>query len=616
GRYKDPYLTVLRVDTAAGEPMGMFFAFAIHGTVAGEDNQLWSVEASGHVEAAVEEKFDSPVVVGFMQHGGGDASPAGVDDLFARMESIGELAADAIYNLWQQTPTSTAPITLESVSRTVDTRRDMISVEREHGTLTYAPFSPSPEFEPDNIVYDDQGRIITPIDEFNTANGGAFCGAASPPLPVASIGADVFPYASCLEVGTVADFIGAFFMVTDIEKPLPESLQAKTGASRIGPLSILTPSGEVVQDDVLMAFFPGEATATYTEQFRRRAASELGMDHTIPVGYAQDHQGYLLIPEDWLQGGYEPNINLWGPLHAEHIMEGVLSAAGEVLLTEAVEPYDPAANLSPVYAEVALPTVAPDLTPNAGTALSELPSYFLIPVEGLSAASAPPSSVRRVQDVVQFMWEGGDPGVDLPVVYLEVQADDGSWDRVLTASGRPVSSPMHDMLLATTPNPLAPATAEQRHVWWVAWQAVPHFYDRAGLPLGSYRFHIEGQRYTGGAQTWPWPSEPYQLDSPTFEVVPAEITLAIEGEKLIGSIDAPATGFRLIDVEGSSRGSNPVRNATITISFPDGSSQQVTPEASIVNRRSEWTLGANALVGASAVEVVDGYGNRGNLQID
>jgi hypothetical protein len=47
GAYKDPYLTVLRVDTAAGEPIGMFFAFAMHGTVAGEDNQLWSVEASG-----------------------------------------------------------------------------------------------------------------------------------------------------------------------------------------------------------------------------------------------------------------------------------------------------------------------------------------------------------------------------------------------------------------------------------------------------------------------------------------------------------------------------------------------------------------------------------------
>src|SRR6185503_21391475 len=47
GDYKDPYLTVLRVDTAGGDPIGMFFAFAMHGTVMGEDNQLWSAETSG-----------------------------------------------------------------------------------------------------------------------------------------------------------------------------------------------------------------------------------------------------------------------------------------------------------------------------------------------------------------------------------------------------------------------------------------------------------------------------------------------------------------------------------------------------------------------------------------
>ena len=33
------------------------------------------------------------------------------------------------------------------------------------------------------------------------------------------------------------------------------------------------------------------------------------------VGYAQDHEGYLLLAEDWLVGGGdEPGINVWGPL--------------------------------------------------------------------------------------------------------------------------------------------------------------------------------------------------------------------------------------------------------------------------------------------------------------
>ena len=615
GSYKDPYLTVLRVDTAAGDPIGMFFAFAIHGTVASEANQLWSVEASGHIEAAVAERFPKPVVVGFMQHGAGDASPRGIDDLFARMESIGDLAADTIYDLWKQTPTSTKPIRLDTITRSIDTHRDNIHVHRDYATLEYAPYNPSPDFHPDDLIYDDQGRIRNPIDEFNTEMGGAFCGAAKPDLPAPNLGSNVFPYTSCAEVGVLADAIGLFFKLPEVEKPLPESLLAKVTASRVGPLPIRTATGDVVRDDVLFAFFPGEPTAIYTEQFRRRAAAELGMMHTVPIGYAQDHQGYLLVPEDWLLGGYEPNINIWGPLQGEYIMEGLLDAAGEMLHNDA-PPHDPQ-DRNPVYPEAPLPQNAPDLTPDAGRALTKLPDYMLIPIRGLAPALAPPSQVRRAQDVVQFMWEGGDPGVDLPLVYLERQSAGGVWEQVRTAAGRPVSSPMHDMLLSTTPYPLSPFQADQIHFWWLGWQAVSHVVDRPGVPLGTYRFHVNGKRYTGGAQTWPWPTTPYELTSPSFEVVPADITLSWDGTTLTGSIDAPPTGFRLIDLEGSSQGPNPVRQATITAIAADGSRQQLTPTAeAIVARQTAWTVNPEAVAAAASIEVVDKYGNRGTLAME
>lgn len=620
GSYKDPYLTVLRVDTAAGDPIGLFFAFGMHGTIAGEDNQLWSVESTGHVEAAVEERFDTPVVVGHMQHGGGDASPRGVDDLFARMESVGDLAADAIFDLWESTPTSTDAIELETITRSIDTSRDVIRVHRDYGTLLYSPYNPDPGFRPDDLVYEPGGPLRTPIDEFNTDTGGAFCGAESPPIPVQTIGSNAFPYSSCLDVRAFSGAFLLFFGLTNVELPLPESLHAKVTAGRIGPLPMRTAGGAVVTDDVLLAFFPGEPTATYTEQFRRRAAAELGMHHTIPIGYAQDHQGYLLIPEDWLLGGYEPNINIWGPLQGEHIMEGLLDAASEVLLTDEIEPRDPPGLYpDPVYPAAPLPTNVPDLTPVAGTALAALPSYFLIPIAGLQGAVAPPERVRRIQDIAQFMWEGGDPGVDLPVVYLEKQSANGAWEEVRTAAGRPVSSPMHDMILSTTPNPLSPAAALQRHYWWVGWQAVSHVIDRAGLPLGTYRFHVYGKSYAGGAQTWPWPTMPYELTSPSFEVTPAdiELTLTSDGARLTGSITAPEKGFRLIDLEGSSRGANPVRGATITAIYADDSAQQLTPlEEAVAGRRTAWTLDSETIAAAVAIEVVDEYGNVGTIGLD
>jgi hypothetical protein len=275
-------------------------------------------------------------------------------------------------------------------------------------------------------------------------------------------------------------------------------------------------------------------------------------------------------------------------------MEGLLTAASEVLLSDEIEPPDPPGLYpDPVYGDSPLPRLVPDTTPGAGTALTELPS-FLIPIRNLTGAVAPPAHVRRVQDIAQFMWEGGDPGVDLPLVELETQNASGGWERVLTAAGRPVSSPMHDMIISTTPSPLAPLAAPQRHYWWMGWQAVSHVVDRTGLPLGTYRFHVYGKSYAGGAETWPWPTTAYELTSPTFEVVAADITLQLNGATLTGSIDAPATGFRLIDLEGNSRGANPVRNATITAIGADDTRTSVTPvETTISNGRTgqRWHRG-------------------------
>jgi len=621
GRYKDPYLTVLRVDTASGDPIGLFFAFGMHGTVMGEANQLWSAEASGHVEISVEERFDKPVVVGFVQHGGGDASPAGIDRGFASMESIGEFAADTIYDLWKNTPTASEPIHLETVTRTLDTHRDLIRVHRDYGVLEYAPYNPVKGYQPDNIIYDDQGRIRTPIDEFNTEYGGAFCGTETPQIPLPTIGASVFPYTSCNEVSTMAGAFGLFFGLTQVELPLPESVSAKITATRMGPLPILTASGETVTDDVLFGFFPGEATATYTEQFRRRAAAELGMNHAIPIGYSQDHQGYLLIPEDWLTGGYEPNINIWGPLQGEYIMEGLLDTAKEVLTTETIEPFDPSKNSRPVYpVSMELPANEPDLTPNAGTPLTEAPGYLYTPLTGAPLEIAPPARVRRIQDVVQFVWEGGDPGVDLPVVYLERQSPAGEWVQVHTGSGRAVNSAMHDILLTTTPNPLQPFTADQTHTWWLGWQTVPHGGERQGLPTGQYRFHVYGKRYSGGAKTWPWPTEPYELTSDAFEVAPAEIALQWDDSGLVtGSIDAPAWGYRFIDPEGNSRGHNPVHKATLVAKLSNGSTEELNPEKTqIRNNSTQWILSEadRAIVAnATEIQVVDADGNSGTLSL-
>jgi len=548
GKHKDPTLTVLRIDTAGGEPMGMLFAFGVHGTTLGAENAMVSTDATGHVETALQERFDTPVVVGHLQAGGGDASPVGLDEGYARLESIGELAADAIHELWSLTPTSTEPISLETVTHGIDTARDNIRVTRD-GTVDWRYAAYDPDREPDNIIYGDDGEILSPIDEFNTQYGGAFCGADLPLIPGASIGSTVPPYSSCIEVETISWVIRGFFGLEeeDVSLPLPESLRASATAARIGPLPIREADGTEVIDDALFAFFPGETTSMYTEQFRRRAAAETRFSHAFPIGYAQDHEGYLMIPEDWLLGGYEPNINVWGPLQGEHIMEGMLEIADTWLGSDVLEPQDPDGSRQPTrYADEPMHNREPDITAEAGLVLSGVPDYLYQPLAGLDLQVQPDVELHRVAGIAQLIWEGGDPGVDLPTVTLEREQEDGTWNAVLTEAGRPITDSLPDILLAHTPDPLYPYEDAQHHTWWAAWQAVGHVHGRAAVPTGRYRLHVLGQHYTGGGEGWPWPTEAYELTSEVFELLPGELSLSEEDGSLWASLTAPAAGYRLV----------------------------------------------------------------------
>jgi hypothetical protein len=206
--------------------------------------------------------------------------------------------------------------------------------------------------------------------------------------------------------------------------------------------------------------------------------------------------------------------------------------------------------------------------------------------------------------------------VDLPDVYLERKGEDGGWSEVLTHSGRPVHSPMHDFILSTTADPLYPFDVPQRHTWWLAWQPVAHAADRAGLPEGVYRFHIYGQSYAGGATTWPWPAQGYELTSPEFTVVPGDVSLGWDGATLTGALAAPAAGFRMVDLDGSSRGANPVRGATITAIYADSDAVLTPSEETISGGITAWTLDPADLADAVAISVEDEYGNAGWLDLD
>jgi len=626
GMGKDPHLAVVRYDTLDDKPIAITVNFGIHGILLGDEAAMVSAEAGGSVEGALREAFDEEVVVMFTQGAGGDASPSGNDDAdFAQYESIGVLAVDAIYDLWSRTPTSDEPIYLHTASRHIPQYINQIRVTR-NGTVDWYYADYEADAYADDLIYDENGDLISPIDEFNTRYGAAFCGTGNFDFPVGGLNSDIFPYNYCLEVELVSQLITAFFDIEpgDMPLPLPETLKAGTTASRIWPMATLTPEGETLNQDLFVGFFPGESTAMYVEQWRRRVHDELGFPNSLHISYSQDHEGYLLIPEDWILGEYEADITVWGPLQGEHIMEGVLQLGSEVLSSDKHEDPDPWKQYTPTtYWDEALPTIAPDLSSAAGTQLFAAPEWDLedssrperiwLPMDFVLDLSEP-EQLPRVQGTRQLLWVGGDPGVDFPNVTLQ-RLNGTDWETVTTVSGRPVSEELPDILLSHTPDPLYPAEAEQTHYWWATWQAVGPHHTRANLPLGTYRLHVSGNRYSGGATTWPWPTEPYEFAGEPFELTPGQVTLEADTNGLWASLVGPTDGFRMIHIDGTSRSHNPIVGP-ITLSAHSASSliEQISLDVGSTTNGQSW-IEYEIPADAVSITLSDADGNTGSLSL-
>ena len=613
GRSKDQHALILRVDNAAGDPLAMAVVFGMHGTILGGDSSMWSHDSTGGVEVALEEQFDDPdVVVMHLQGAGGDASPAGSDDDLARTETIGVYAVDALMDGWEETPTTSDDIDLEVASRHIPSHRDDIRVTRD-GTVDwyYPPFEEG--YQADDEIYADDGSLSSPFDEFAVFEfGAAFCGSEDPLLKVETQ-ADVYPYTSCMDIGLLSGLISGTFgmIVEEFELPMVESMKAGTTGIAIDGMPVRGTSGAVSDTTLLIGTFPAEPASMFTEQWRRRAVDELGIEIPGLIGYAQDHEGYFLIPEDWLVGGYEPNINLWGPLQGEHVMEGALQLAEDVLLTPEREDPDPLGWWALTeYEDKALAEFTPDTTPSAGTLLTEVPEDFWLP-PGFELDLDVPERCPRVSCVVQLAWQGGDPAVDLPSVRLQ-RLEGSDWVDVTSLSGRLIDESGHDILLAWTPDPLYPVDVDQDHMWWAAWQAVGHYHDRMGLEAGDYRLAVEGEVWTGMEERWPWSSGPYEMTSDVFEVTVAEIQIEEADGGFWAWIDGPAEGWRLVDIDGTSTGANPL-GGEVEVSFDTGDSSTV--EVDTVSGGKAW-IPADVPGGATTVTLTDSYGNLGQRSLE
>ncbi|MDE0882858.1 MAG: hypothetical protein OSB21_09700 [Myxococcota bacterium] len=631
--FKDPSAGILKVESMTGELLGVLLNIGLHGTAFGDDN-VWSHwDAPGAVAYGLSAALGG-VPVFLLQGAGGDTSPAGRGETaMAVVDDLARRAAARLAPLVAATQVSADPLIMEMSSLSLAQSHQSFTVRRRGSSnFRYAPVSLNEYGEPieipDNRVYDAQGAVIELIDEFPALLGAGLCGEGVG-VPFGALGmgfstVTVPPYETCAvldrlmpviasryEVDLATTMGGSAAQPRNIEPAMAHSL---VGFGFFGGISMTIfqeGDAETQKGRLALMFLPGETTTLYTLR-AKRYLKDLGYDGAMLIGYAMDHEGYLLTIEDWLIGGYEPSINVWGPLQGEYLLEGAMQLAERGLSEHRIRVDDIGVE-APDYG-------APDLgfepisdvdepTPNAGTVPVTLPEAgVLLPLNlDSSALDATASTVllRALTDVYAGSFEGGDVAIDSPLVHLE-RSLDGAWQPVVGGDGLPVNSDGPGVLLGYSPSPPRSLEAVRQHLWTVVWQPVGEGTEPgawAAMTHGSYRFVAQGRARRSAEGEL----ESYKLELPSFEIIPAEIQF-VDG---VVSYQASALSYRLRAVLVSPNAPAPLPEGMIL-----GLVCRIAGEVTFESDVSVGPSGNLELVppgDGSSCSLRDAYGNAGSL---
>lgn len=596
---KDSRLLVIRIDRMDGTPLAILPLFGVHSAILDDDVSVYSTDASGAFERQIEERFDVPVTVIHLQGAGGDVlgeshSHLEYDDGelrwdFARSEECARYAVVEIMEAWERAGEGMeSEIAMEMVTRTVPLGPDWETFTIRDGALSYAPFDG--RRPADRTIYDDDGAVASPIDEFNAPTGAALCGE-SEALPIPRAGLpnteELGPYLSCAQLENATRVLGPLLDFEFGDHPLCTSTRTTVGALRLG--------------EYLFGIAPGEPMILFRDHVASH--SPYPVERTFVIGYALGHEGYLVTPEDWLIGGYEPSINSWGPLEGEYVAERI----EELLVLAASDTREDAAAGG---VDRVVPTIPefdraepPDPAPMAGTVPATVPEEVYFRRRAHPVTGQPDATIPRVTGIARFVWIGEDPMAGTPRVTLQREVD-GTFEPVRRRSGRPVID--MDFIVVWTPQPLQDRDEPRTHYWTVEWQAVapigdpdlPELEGRAGVALGDYRFHVEGTGYT--------------IDSAPFEVVAGPIDAAVTASGADFAITAhyqPAEGWRLMTMDGLADADVPVTAGplSVTIEYATGAPETLEAPISAPGMASVTP----SRTGVMRVIVRDRFGNEG-----
>ncbi len=275
--------------------------------------------------------------------------------------------------------------------------------------------------------------------------------------------------------------------------------------------------------DLMITTLPGEPTSRMGKAIIEAIQPEVSNYNNVMVlGYTNDHHFYLVLEDDWFQGGYNTTMSIWGFKFGDYLVYNLVDLA-KVLDTDDESILDdiPAAK----------PTNVDHLFPNN----LRVPPKDAKPTEA-SITKQGPGTIQRMQQQYTVTWEGGDPGVDWPLAFLEKQEGD-NWTAVKDVFGDDYSDRYYNFYLDfynqafSEPNN---SSAENKNLWSYTWEETYTF------PAGTYRLRIEGRYYDSDAAEYDASAvKPYTITTDPFEIVGSDIIpqqIAQDGNNLTGQL--------------------------------------------------------------------------------
>jgi hypothetical protein len=272
---EDPTLPTL-VMRREGRIDAVVMSYGYHGTTIDLEDLILCGDQGALVQMKVAEHFDHEVNVLFFNSFGADMQP-GPDSTpqdavggpqlsgFDRLESVGEVVADAVLPRLDEIEYTTTP-DIGAETRTIALNTEVIG-------------------------YED--------GEFDYPYGGLWCGE--------TVG-DPYGDGNCID-DTPLDELG--FPINEMCLELPEEAAVPqvtvVTVGQIGDLYFVTGNAE----------WSTSAGNTVLDDIR----DATGVEDMMFFGYCQDWHGYTLLEEDWWQGGYEAGGHLWGPKQGTYMIE-------------------------------------------------------------------------------------------------------------------------------------------------------------------------------------------------------------------------------------------------------------------------------------------------------